>query len=471
MKKTNLILCLFLFVFSNLFAQQKPKYIFVLIGDGMGLNQINLTEVYLAAQQDKNAVFPLSFSVFPFATFATSYSLSHGITDSAAGGTALAVGRKTKNGVIAMDSAATTSYKSIAYAAKEAGLKVGITTSVSIDHATPASFYANQANRNMYYEIGLDLMKSDFDFFGGAGFLSPEKTYAKEKAPSLFPQFEKSGYRLLYGLNEYKNVENKGDKIILMNNKGEDNVALKYAIDQKSTDMKLADITDAAIQSLSTDNEKGFFLMVEGGKIDWASHANDAATTIKEVLDFNEAVKRVIAFYEKHPEETLIVVTADHETGGIGIGNGSSRLETKILAEQRVSHKELSNRISALRGEGKTPSWEEVKGVLTENLGLFSTIKVKNEDEEKLRGIYERSFVDHQDQTAKSLYATDDKLANEALKVLNRIATVSWASGNHSAAYIPVFAIGAGSEIFSHKMENVDIPKKIASVAGWQLAN
>src|SRR5690606_31208509 len=114
MKKTNLILCLFLFVFSNLFAQQKPKYIFVLIGDGMGLNQINLTEVYLAAQQDKNAVFPLSFSVFPFATFATSYSLSHGITDSAAGGTALAVGRKTKNGVIAMDSAATTSYKSIA---------------------------------------------------------------------------------------------------------------------------------------------------------------------------------------------------------------------------------------------------------------------------------------------------------------------------------------------------------------------
>src|SRR5690606_26100182 len=153
MKKTLFIISL-LFIQILVFGQQKPKYVFFMIGDGMGLNQINLTEVFLAAQEDRNTVFPLVFSTFPHATFATSYSLSHGVTDSAAGGTALAVGYKTKNGVIGMDSAATKSYKSIAYAAKEAGLKVGITTSVSIDHATPASFYANRANRNMYYEIG-----------------------------------------------------------------------------------------------------------------------------------------------------------------------------------------------------------------------------------------------------------------------------------------------------------------------------
>ncbi|MGO1244466.1 alkaline phosphatase [Sphingobacterium sp. JB170] len=470
MKKGNLILCLFLLFVSGAVAQQKPKYVFLLIGDGMGLNHVNLTEVYLAAQEDRNTVFPLAFSTFPFATFATSFSLSNGVTDSAAGGTALAVGQKTKNGVIAMDSAATRSFKSIAYAAKQAGMKVGITTSVSIDHATPASFYANRANRNMYYEIGLDLIKSNFDFFGGSGFLRPEQTFTKEKAPSLFPQFERGGYQLVYGLDEYKSAK-KGEKIILMNKKGEDNVALKYAIDQSETDMKLADITDAAIQSLSTDNENGFFLMVEGGKIDWASHANDAATTVEEVLDFNEAVKHVITFYEKHPDETLIIVTADHETGGVAVGTGGSRLATKVLAQQHVSHTELSSRISALREDGKTPSWEEVKSVLSECLGLYTAIKLTEKDDKVLHDIYEKSFVNHQNQTAKSLYATDDKLASEALKALSRAATVSWASGGHSAAYIPVYAIGAGAELFTQKMDNTDIPKKIATAAGLQLTN
>src|SRR5690606_21592865 len=120
----------------------------------MGLNQVHAAEVFLASQQQKNTTVPMVFSSFPVASHATSHSLSHGVTDSGAGGTALAVGFKTKNGVIGMDSAGVKSYKSIAYMAKEKGMKVGITTSVSIDHATPASFYANQKDRNMYYEIG-----------------------------------------------------------------------------------------------------------------------------------------------------------------------------------------------------------------------------------------------------------------------------------------------------------------------------
>ncbi|SFS47548.1 alkaline phosphatase [Sphingobacterium wenxiniae] len=468
MKKTLFIISL-LFIQILVFGQQKPKYVFFMIGDGMGLNQINLTEVFLAAQEDRNTVFPLVFSTFPHATFATSYSLSHGVTDSAAGGTALAVGYKTKNGVIGMDSAATKSYKSIAYAAKEAGLKVGITTSVSIDHATPASFYANRANRNMYYEIGQDLIKSNFDFFAGSSFLSPEKNYEKDAVPSLFPQFEKAGYQLAYGLSAYKSLANKGNKTILMNTKDSEKDALKFAIDQETGDLNLAEITDAAIESLTKDNDKGFFLMVEGGKIDWASHANDATTTIREVLDFNEAVKRAYAFYEKHPEETLIIVTADHETGGIAIGNGSSRLNVKLLAEQKVSQGALSKLISDLRTSKDEVSWDEVKQLLSENTGLFTTVTVNKSDEENLFAIYEKSFVKHEEETSKSLYATDDKLATEVITVLNKVGSVSWASGNHSAAYIPVFAIGAGSDVFTHKMENTDIPRKVAEVAGWSL--
>lgn len=466
MKKSVLILYLLLSVVFGAFAQQKPKYVFFMIGDGMGLNQINLTEVFLAAQEDRNTVFPLIFSTFPYATFATSYSLSHGVTDSAAGGTALAVGKKTKNGVIGMDSAATTAHKSIAYAAKEAGLHVGITTSVSIDHATPASFYAHQPNRSRYYEIGQDLIASNFDFFGGAGFLSPDINSEKKSAPSLFPQFEKAGYTLTYGLDDYNKVKQTAGKIILMNEKESDPSSLKYAIDQKEGDLNLAQITDAAIASLSK-NTNGFFLMVEGGKIDWSSHANDATTTIREVLDFNEAVKRAYAFYEQHPEETLIIVTADHETGGVAVGNGSSRLNTKLLANQQISQGTLSQLLSALRAAKKEVSWEEVKSILTENIGLFADVAVSKEEEETLVAIYEKSFVQHEAETAKSLYANDDKLASEAIKILNKKGSVSWASGGHSAAYIPVFAIGAGAERFTHKMENTDIPKKVAEAAGW----
>lgn len=467
MKKSFLIFYLLLGLVSVGFGQQKPKYVFFMIGDGMGLNQINLTEVFLAAQEDRNTVFPLVFSKFPYATFATSYSLSHGVTDSAAGGTALAVGKKTKNGVLGMDSTATVAYKSIAYAAKEAGLKVGITTSVSIDHATPASFYAHQSNRGRYYEIGQDLIKSNFDFFGGSGFLSPNKNSKKEEVSSLYSQFEKAGYALAYGLDAYNNVKQSANKIILMNDREAAQSSLKYAIDQKDGDLNLAQITDAAIESLTKDNDTGFFLMVEGGKIDWSAHANDATTTIREVLDFNEAVKRAYRFYEQHPDETLIVVTADHETGGIGVGNGGSRLNTKILANQHISQGALSSLLANLRASKKEVSWSEVKDVLTENVGLFSAVEVNESEEKALLAIYEKSFVQHETETAKSLYANDDKLASEAINILNKKGSVSWASGGHSAAYIPVFAIGAGADQFTHKMENTDIPKKVADAARW----
>ncbi|TJZ53167.1 alkaline phosphatase [Sphingobacterium olei] len=467
-KITTLLFLSFLFLLP-LFGQ-KAKYIFFMIGDGMGLNQVNIAEVYSAELAGRNGVFPLVFTQFPYATFGTSYSLSHGVTDSGAGGTALAVGKKTRNGVIGMDSAATVPYKSIAYAAKAKGMRVGIATSVSIDHATPASFYANRPDRNMYYEIGLDLIKSNFDFFAGAGFIKPDKTFDNKDAPSLFPQFEKAGYQIVKGYRAFQDAKKtQNGKIILTNMDDTDQSALKYAIDQKAGDLNLAEITAAAIEALTlNDKGDGFFLMVEGGKIDWACHANDGATAIHEVLDFNESVKLAFEFYKKHPEETLIIVTADHETGGIGIGNGSSRLNTKALNGQVVSQGELSTHIRELRKTNPNASWEEVKSVLQQNLGLWSTAKVAENDEKQLFTAYERSFVKHENETEKSLYANDDKIAALSISILNKISSVSWASGGHSAAYIPIYAIGAGAELFRHKMENVDIPKKIAMAAGLE---
>ena len=470
MKRNFFYLLAFIFIqISVVSAQNKPKYIFFMIGDGMGLNQVNVTESYLASKEQKNTVFPLTFTQFPYGTFATSYSLSHPITDSAAGGTALAVGYKTKNGVIGMDSSATTSYKSIAYYAKEQGMKVGITTSVTIDHATPASFYAHQANRNMGYEIGTDIIDSDFDFFAGSGFSKVDENAKKEKVESLLTRLEKAGYTLTYGYDQYQNVKDGSDKIILMDDRGAGTGALRLAIDRTPGDLTLAQITTAAVESLSKNNENGFFLMVEGGQIDWVSHANDGASTIHETLDFDAAVKVAFDFYQKHPEETLIVVTADHETGGMTIIGGNTRLPLKNIENQKVSQGVLSSRISDLRTNTPNASWDDVKQILTENTGLWSVVKVANDDEQEIRDAYEKSFINHENETAKSLYATDNIIAALAIKALNKASGIGWTTGGHSAAYIPVYAIGAGSELFSHKMENIDIPRKVAQAAGWNM--
>ena len=469
MKKQLSILFLALCIsLSFSFAQKPPKYIFFMIGDGMGFGQIHATELYAAALQKQTGILPLVFSKFPYASFATSNSLSHGVTDSGAGGTALAVGYKTKNGVIGMDSAGVKAYKSLAYFAKEKGLKVGITTSVSIDHATPASFYANQPNRDMYYEIGQDIINSDFDFFAGSGFLKPQKNAKNEEVPSLFPQLEKAGYKLFYGLKDYQQSKNNSSKIILMNNEGADNSSIKYAIDHQENDLTLAEITSAAIETLQK-GDKGFFLMVEGGKIDWASHANDGATVVEEVLSFNQSVEKAYEFYLAHPEETLIVVTADHETGGLVVGNGSSTLRVGNFLNQHKSQGEISTLLNNFRNKNPKASWEEVKEFLGQHLGLWKQIKVSESDEKEIFTAFENSFINHQNETAKSLYETNNKIASLAVSVLNKASSIGWASGGHSAGYIPIYAIGVGAENFKNKMDNVDIPRTVSKIAGWDM--
>src|SRR5690606_33598677 len=191
------------------------------------------------------------------------------------------------------------------------------------------------------------------------------------KVAPLIPQLEKAGYTMLYGMNDFNKVKSGKNKLILMNNQGTSPVSLKFAIDQEANDMNLANITEAAIKTLSQGNQ-GFFLMVEGGKIDWACHANDGAAAIQEVLDFNKAVQKAYDFYQKHPEETLIIVTADHETGGMGVGNGGSTLRINNIKNQKISQEALSTKINELREKNNSASWEQVKALLSEQTGLWN---------------------------------------------------------------------------------------------------
>lgn len=458
----------FILLAVTLHAQQ-AKYVFYFIGDGMGLNQVNATEMFLAEQENgRIGTSPLCFASFPYAGYATTYSATNSITDSSAAGTALATGVKTYNGAIGVNPDKEV-VESVAVKAQRSGKRVGVTTSVSIDHATPSAFYAHQESRSWYYEIALDLSKAGFDFYAGSGFLKPDRTHDKKKAPSIYPIFAEAGYALARGVEEYQAKRAEADKMILIQQEGADQSSLPYAIDRKEGDLTLKQITESAVDFLMKDGgKKGFFLMVEGGKIDWSCHGNDAATTVREVMDMDEAVKVAYEFYKKHPKETLIVVTADHETGGLGLGYSKYELHLANLIHQQESADALSRSITNLRRQRRIYTWEDIKEFLGEKMGFWKSVKINWEQEKRLRDAFEDSFVKNNVKFEESLYSKTEPLAAVAKQVMSQVALLGWTTSNHSAGYVPVYAVGAGAKAFSGKMDNTDIPKRIAQAAGYK---
>lgn len=418
--------------------------------------------MYLASLKGIYGVESLTFTKFPYVGMATTFSASSGVTDSAAAGTALATGHKTYNGAIGV-SADTIPVQSIAVDAKRRGYKVGITSSCSLDDATPSVFYSHQKSREYGYEIASDLLSSEFDFFAGSPFSNLTKRMDGSDAPNLLPLMKGKGYNIVYGYKEYLAKAKDSEKVILLSNETE---PVPVRIDRKEGDISLKQITQSAIQTLSKNNKNGFFLMVEAGDIDRGGHANDAGTCFREVIDLNEAVNVAMEFYNKHSDETLIVVTADHETGGIVIGDGYTNLQ--VLQYQKASKKTLSMMLAELRNNNKQVTWEQVKQLLSDNLGFWSKIKLKERQEKHIHDAYVRTFIDGDQSKDITLYQKDEKVSSAAIKVLNEIAAVGWTTGSHSAGYVPVFAIGQGAEEFVGKYDNTQIPAKIRKIAKFK---
>ncbi len=466
MKQRLLSALLLLAVSITAFAEGRAKYVFYFIGDGMGVNQVHGTETYLAAIEGRIGVSPLLMTSFPAFGVATTYSATNGVTDSAAGGTALASGQKTKNGAIGVLADLATPVPAISQLAHEAGAAVGVASSVSVDHATPASFYAHSGSRGNYYAIGLDLARSGFDFFAGSDFLQP----TSEGGKSLYDVCTEAGYVTARGYKDYRKKARKAERMLLLQSEEAsraDRSATAFALDRTPADLSLCDITRAGIHFLTSRQKDGFFLMVEGGKIDWACHSNDAATVFKEIIDLDDAVRVAYEFYEQHPDETLIVITADHETGGIVLGRGPYELHTDLLKHQKMSAANYTKHLSALRAKaGRDFSWELVEQDLKDNWGFWNAVPLNDHQTARLKKAWQ-AIRDGVDQGVENLYGKDNALADAARRTLAEAALIGWQSGGHSNGYVPVYAIGAGADLFRGKLDNTDIPLRIAKAAGW----
>ncbi|MCM1029024.1 MAG: alkaline phosphatase [Alloprevotella sp.] len=452
---------------------QEAKYIFYFIGDGMGPNQVALAEYFLGEMADSVGISPIGFTQWPVTSLASTYSMTARVTDSAASGTALATGTKTANGCIGVASDKVTPLKSIAYRAKEAGKRVGISSSVGVNHATPAAFYGHQAKRSSYNELGHELAETGFDFFGGPDFYGHGKDTV-----GVYDYARAHGYVITRGVDDFKAQAPAAEKIIMLQPAEATAIVgatLPYAINRREGDMKLRDIVEGGIEFLTRDGKadsNGFFFMVEGGNIDWQCHSNDGATVAREVVDFDDAISVAHDFYLAHPDETLIVVTADHETGALGLGTGPYALNLKALANQKVSEDEFSRIINSIRqaNDGKI-TWAQASQALADNFGFFTEAVTLTEAQEKrLLDAFNTSFGPDA-KIVVSEYKENYPLSAVAKEIINEIALIGWGSGGHSAAYVPVFAIGAGADRFTKRSDNAIIPRIIAAAGGFPVTD
>ena len=276
-----------------------------------------------------------------------------------------------------------------------------------------------------------------------------------------------AGYKVTYTQADAEAVTAEDGRVILMDEHLADSDAMDYDMDRADGEWALSDYVQKGIEVL--DNGTRFFMMCEGGKIDWACHSNDPATVFEEVIDMDNAIKVAYEFYKKHPKETLIVVTADHETGGLGLGTGKYELHLKALKNQKQSQDLLSTAITDLRkAKGHNVTWEDAKALLVEKMGFWKELPLTWEQEKMLRDEFEQSFVKNKVVFEETLYSKTEPLAATARKVMSQIAMIGWTSGSHTAEYVPVYAVGAGSKEFAGKYDNTEIPKRIAKVAGYK---
>ena len=459
-------------------AAATPRYVFMFIGDGMGNPQVTATQYYLGSIENPNSDYPvpadLSFTKFPYLGLVTTYDSSSFCPDSASTATSMASGRKTLSGVINYDVTLTNPYKLITEYAKEAGRKIGVITSVSVDHATPAAYYAKQQSRNSYYEIGLQAVTgTTVDYLAGGGF---KKETGDGTQQSLVEIAAENGWTIPTTNDEIRSLSSADGRVLAISPDLQDSKSIYYEIDREQMVangedvLSLADFVRSGINVL--DNENGFFMMCEGGKIDWACHANDAATSIHDTLALSDAVQVALDFAAEHPNECLIIVTADHETGGMTIGFATTAYEThfQYLANQKISFTAFDDVIAELKENNAT--FEDALAKVEEYYGLTTTaeqdLTLTETELESLRTAWNVVMGTEalSDEQSALLYGGYNAFSMAVSHIMNNKAGLSYTSYAHTGLQIPVYAWGVGAENFSGLYDNTGIFNRTMEVMG-----
>ncbi len=472
-----------------------PKHIFLFIGDGMGNEQVQISSFFQGAVNNGGEVVqePLSFQQFPYFGSVTTYDSSSFCPDSASTATSIATGNKTLSGVINMDPET----KSVAFETiseklhSQKGFKIGVLTSVNMNHATPAAFYAHQSSRKNYYEIGEELAQSGFEFFAGGAFLAPTGT--DEDKTDLLKVAEDAGYRVITKQADAEALKaGDSDRTLIISETVADGDAMNYDMDAADGEWRLVDYVNKAIEVIAGDKASDssadidpFFMMVEGGKIDWACHANDAAACIHDTIALSKAVESAVSFYEAHPDDTLILVTADHETGGLGIGYKTTNYDTFLrnLTFQKTSYAKFDTDVVAnYRAEGTTfaQALKDVK----EYFGLTCTDDAKTEDDDKLvlteyelnelQDAFERQMLGasttqtEMTQQEYELYGSYQPFSMCLCHILDQKSGIGHTTYAHTGAPVGIYALGCGADQFCGAFDNTDIYNKLASLTDVQ---
>ena len=488
-----------------------PKYVFLFIGDGMSYPQVQLTNYYLSASQGQNAGTVtvegeektkldsknnLTMMSFPIAGSAQTYDSTSFAPDSASTATSIATGKKTWSGSINVSEDFTQTYETIAEKLKaQKDMKIGILSTVNLNHATPAAFYAHQASRSSYYDIGLEMIDSGFDYFAGGGLLQP--TGKEKDKEDLHALAEEAGYKVVQTQAEAEALKAEDGKVIAIDEHLADSSAMSYELDRAEEEWALADYVEKGIEVL--DNDNGFFMMVEGGKIDWACHANDAASTITDTIALDNAVEKAVEFYNEHPEETLIIVTGDHETGGLTIGFAGTDYDTflKNFENQKISYAKYDSDYVSGYKENKT-DFETVMKDVTELFGLQGPAGTDSETTQQkdsadqhpesdndgalvmteyeygqLKAAYETTMSRTgeeaefaQDEYIR--YGSYEPLTVTITHILNNKSGINFGSYAHTGLPVEVLVQGVGAESFDGYYDNTDIYSKMAALLGVQ---
>lgn len=409
---------------TGAFAQTAPKNVIYMIGDGMGPAFTTAYRYY----KDDPTTKEIETTVFDtiLKGMAHTYPDDHTfVTDSAASATALSSGHKSYNGAIAVDTAKKP-VKTMLEIAKEQGMTTALVATSQINHATPASFAAHNESRRNYDDIANDYIdnkiagKLPVDLMLGGG-----TEYFIRDDRNLVDEFKQAGYQ--YG----DDIQNLGQitqvpAIGLYAPKG-----LPFALDENPT--RLKQLTSKAFDLLDGHNNKGFFVMIEGSQIDWCGHANDIACAMAEMDDFAKSIETAKAYVDKNPD-TILVITADHSTGGLTIGaHGQYKWETDIIKGVKATAGKLTNLL--MESDNLKKVWQE-----------NTSIEFTAENEIKL----------------KQAKAMGEKPLNLAVKsIINDLSFTGWTTGGHTASDVQVFAYGKNSDDFVGSQNNTDIAKKL----------